>query len=295
MPNTDMKVFLSWSGPLSKELAEAFRKWLPSVLQAVRPYFSPDDIAKGARWSGEIAKNLEESKVGVFFVTADNAGSDWMMFEAGALSRSVEKGKVAPLLFGIDASELKGPYTQFQAAPFSKEEVHKLLRTINGSLETQALTEEVLRDVVEMWWPKLEEKITTILNRFSSGKMTPGQKRSERDMLEEVLLLTRSLNSTSTSRDRKTGSPVFSSGALRELIRICDDLTASIVAEFNLNELNRLLDITEYLVSKHASPRSEQFFRDQILAFKARLTSTGGSSAAEESDEPDTSEESEDS
>jgi hypothetical protein len=26
----------------------------------VRPYFSPDDVAKGSRWSSEIAKELEE-------------------------------------------------------------------------------------------------------------------------------------------------------------------------------------------------------------------------------------------
>jgi hypothetical protein len=40
-----MKVFISWSGEQSKEIAEAFRNWLPGVLQAEKPYFSPDDIA----------------------------------------------------------------------------------------------------------------------------------------------------------------------------------------------------------------------------------------------------------
>jgi len=44
-----MKVFLSWSGPQSKELAEAIRDWIPVVLQAVTPYFTPSDIEKGTR------------------------------------------------------------------------------------------------------------------------------------------------------------------------------------------------------------------------------------------------------
>ncbi len=38
-----MKVFISWSGTKSKKIAEIFRKWIPGVIQAVKPYFTPDD------------------------------------------------------------------------------------------------------------------------------------------------------------------------------------------------------------------------------------------------------------
>jgi hypothetical protein len=50
-----MKVFISWSGDSGKAVAEILYAWLPSALQAVKPFFSPDDIAKGARWSSEVA------------------------------------------------------------------------------------------------------------------------------------------------------------------------------------------------------------------------------------------------
>ena len=89
-----MKVFLSWSGEQSRRIAEVFKEWIPSVIQAVKPYFSPEDIAKGARWSKEISQELEESKVGILFLTKDNLGAPWLLFEAGALSKSMERSKV---------------------------------------------------------------------------------------------------------------------------------------------------------------------------------------------------------
>ena len=36
-----MKVFISWSGPLSKKLGEAFRKWLPRERSRARDARSP--------------------------------------------------------------------------------------------------------------------------------------------------------------------------------------------------------------------------------------------------------------
>ena len=54
-----MKVFISWSGELSKQLGQALRQWLPGTLQSVKPYFTPADIDKGAKWESEISKELE--------------------------------------------------------------------------------------------------------------------------------------------------------------------------------------------------------------------------------------------
>ena len=81
-----MKVFISWSGETSKGLAEALREWLPAVIQAVNPYFSPDDVSKGSRWSSEISKELEDSAIGIICLTKENLEAPWIMFEAGALS-----------------------------------------------------------------------------------------------------------------------------------------------------------------------------------------------------------------
>ena len=88
------KIFISWSGPLSQKLGEALRNWLPSALQFVKPYFSPEDIEKGAKWNSEISKELETSNIGIICLTRDNTEKPWILFEAGALSKSLEKSRV---------------------------------------------------------------------------------------------------------------------------------------------------------------------------------------------------------
>ena len=89
-----MKVFISWSGDLSRELGEALREWLPSVIQSVKPFFTPNDIEKGARWGKDIANELESSSVGIFCITKENLSKPWLMFEAGALSKNLDASKV---------------------------------------------------------------------------------------------------------------------------------------------------------------------------------------------------------
>ena len=81
------KVFISWSGDLSRKLGETLRDWLPSALQYVKPYFTPEDIEKGAKWSSEIAKELESANIGIICLTRDNTEKPWILFEAGALSK----------------------------------------------------------------------------------------------------------------------------------------------------------------------------------------------------------------
>ena len=210
-----MRVFISWSGERSRTIADILRSWLPGVLQAVKPYFSPDDIAKGARWSTEIAKELEASRVGLLVLTRENLEAPWLMFEAGALAKNLERSKVCPMLFGLEPTDVTGPLVQFQAAKFEKAEVERIVKMINAELGDAALGATVLDSVFEMWWPKLQTDIQAELSRT----ITPdGGARSERDLLEEVLGLTRSL-----ARD-----PRFRSGALNP--EALDDLAKGYAA-----------------------------------------------------------------
>jgi YD repeat-containing protein len=100
-----IKVFLGWSGDTSQRVASAFHNWLPKVIQAIKPYISTEDIAKVARWSSEIAKELQNTNYGIVCVTKQNLNSAWINFEAGALSREIEKSFVTPpFLFDLRPS-----------------------------------------------------------------------------------------------------------------------------------------------------------------------------------------------
>lgn len=186
-----MQVFISWSGTYSKSLAEALRNWLPTVIQAVRPYFTPDDIAKGTRWSSEIAAELDKSKLGIICLTPENLNSSWIMFEAGALSKNLDQAKVVPILFGLDPASIQGPLVQFQAAPFSESEIKKVVLMINNELGDASLPLNVLDSVFDKWWPDLERKVAAI-SAPSSLTKSKGT-RTDRDILEEVLSLSRQM------------------------------------------------------------------------------------------------------
>ena len=158
-----MKVFISWSGEISHKVAMALHRWLPSVIQALEPYISSEDIAKGTRGIADISEALENSSFGVLCLTKDNIHAPWLIFEAGALSKSVEGSRVAPFLFGVELSEMTGsPLIQFQATTFDKDDVKKLLDSLNTAGDAPSLDSGRLDIAFSRWWPDLEAKLNEI-------------------------------------------------------------------------------------------------------------------------------------
>ena len=155
-----MKVFLSWSGKTSREVAQAFHDWLPFVIQAVKPFISTGDIDKGKRWSDVLSTELTETAYGILVITTDNFDKPWIHFEAGAISKAVDKAYVSPFLFNIDPLRISGPLSQFQATINDPDDILRLLNSINSRLpEDQRLSFEVLNREFELLWPDLKKKL----------------------------------------------------------------------------------------------------------------------------------------
>ncbi len=127
-----MKIFISWSGERSQALAQAVNDWLKPILHFAEPWLSTSDIQSGDRWGNELAKRLQDTNFGILCVTSDNLNAPWLLFEAGALAKSIDDGRVIPLLLDLEKSDLSGPLTQFQAEKADKDGIRKLAESLGS-------------------------------------------------------------------------------------------------------------------------------------------------------------------
>ena len=100
------EIFLSWSREDSLQVAKILKSWIPLTIEGPRLWLSSQDSPEGARWSPELAIRLDECNFGILVITPTNIQSPWLMFEAGALSKNFEEGKVIPYLIAF--SDLPG-------------------------------------------------------------------------------------------------------------------------------------------------------------------------------------------
>jgi TIR domain-containing protein len=192
-----MRVFISWSGQRSAAVADALRYWLPKVIQALEPWMSADDIEKGTRWRSGLASELEQSSIGIICLTRENLDSTWIHFEAGALSKQQQNTYVCTLLFDLEPTDVREPLAQFQHTRAIKDDLRRLISTINNTLNDLKLPESELSETFEMWWPKLEERLLPIRDLPSQL----GPIRTDRELLEEILNLVRTQENLREARD----------------------------------------------------------------------------------------------
>ena len=189
-----MKVFISWSGKTSFEVAKVLKEWIPCVIYNIEPYFSSDDIDKGARWSTDIAKELEAAEFGILCVTKDNLNSEWLNFEAGALSKAIDKSKVCPFLFNLLPSDISNsPILQFQMTSVDRDDMYKLFKSMNKALGESALEEARLKKMFELSWNEIDTALKGIEDiSTDGGEKKKGKSLDQQKILEEMLDLLRS-------------------------------------------------------------------------------------------------------
>lgn len=186
-----MKIFVSWSGELSHKVALILKEWFPNVIQAVEIYVSSEDLDKGTRWFTDIATELEGASFGIVCLTRENIFAPWILFESGAISKSIHKSNVSPLLIDLSPSDLKGPLVQFQATTTTENDIRKLVKTVNKSLD-EKLRDSQIEASFKKWWPDFERSLDAAI-RQAKVKGEEEIVRDEREILEEVLQLSRTI------------------------------------------------------------------------------------------------------
>ena len=242
-----MEVFISWSGENSHQLALILKDWMSKVIQIIEPWVSSEDIEKGDRWTPEIAQKLDNCNVGIICLTKYNFEAPWINFEAGALSKKLENGKVCTLLLDLKPTDIKGPLAQFQATiAKSQDDMKKLINIINKSLGDKRIKDNIVNEAFDIWWERYLQKVNTIIPMKSNS--SEERVRTNKDLLEEILLSIRELNKTSSEKDKK-------------LIEAENELLASKLYIINLEEKLQLLksDINLNVIKKE-NPKSETFY-----------------------------------
>jgi PAS domain-containing protein len=124
---------------------------------------SETDTDKGTRWRDEVTRALDTMRAGIICLTPENLGSQWLLFEAGALSKTREqKTRIWTFLLGVEPEHLKDPLAMFQATRADKEDIRKLVRSINNDLAAP-VADKMLDSLFDRLWPELEKQLATIL------------------------------------------------------------------------------------------------------------------------------------
>jgi hypothetical protein len=214
-----LKVFISWSKERSLKVATALSEWLPQVINAVDPWMSAKSIESGKLSIQRIGEALETTNFGIICVTPENQHETWLNFEAGALGKAVGGGgaHAIPLLIGFGSfAELGSPLNSLQAHMATKEDVHKIVATLNGALGAAKRSDALLDASFEKWWPDLD----VVLSKASSeapAAVAP-QAAGTDDILTEILEKVRTLT-LQPGKDEAKAPPRIEPMSSREGLR----------------------------------------------------------------------------
>ncbi|WP_406162290.1 toll/interleukin-1 receptor domain-containing protein [Streptomyces sp. NBC_01005] len=157
-----MQIFISWSGERSHAAAKALSSFITDMFDDVRIWMSSSEIEAGERWSGAVAKGLQGSKFGILCCTQDNILAPWLLFEAGALAKSLDDDtRVVPYFIGIPPADLPSPLKQFQGKAADEAGTWDLAKTINRQRSNPRENVDLKRHF-DTWWPSLSEALTEL-------------------------------------------------------------------------------------------------------------------------------------
>lgn len=187
-----MQIFLSWSGELSRAVAELFQDWLPNVIQDCNEFFISTEIAKGTEWYSNISENLRSSEVGIAFITAENASTPWLNYEAGALLARFreDQSKLIPVLINLKNSDYDGPMANLQLTNLTEDkDIRGLVLDIARHVNSPA-QESTIGRAFEVFLPDFKNRLQKLVKE--SPTELPAPRRTVEQKLDEILELVRS-------------------------------------------------------------------------------------------------------
>lgn len=173
-----MKVFISWSGEKSKNVASLIKGFLQLMIPDIPVFLSTDDIRSGEIWFRKISQELADTNYGIIVLTNENKEAPWLLFEAGALFKGLPMNRIIPLTVDLNPSEVESPLSSFQVRPIDEKNMFKIIKDIKDFIKgksNEALSEmtakefEILNNSFKFAWPYFDNGYTDILLKYAGS------------------------------------------------------------------------------------------------------------------------------
>jgi hypothetical protein len=150
-----MNILISWSGARSRSIASILRASVQECFPDVTIWMSDVDVPLGSNWSFTLARILDNTQFGIICLTRENLNAPWLLFEAGALSKALDRARVVPYLIELRLSEITGPLGQFQGVEADRAGTRRLI----GEIRDMAGSEQELDDLFDRIWGKIANAV----------------------------------------------------------------------------------------------------------------------------------------
>ncbi len=147
------------------------KKWLETHFKGDGiSAFVSSEIPKGSLWQPAVNAELQRADAGLVCLTAQSLDSNWVLFEAGALSTAVAlnagEARIFTYLLGVDPADLPGPLSVYQSTVATMEDTLLLINSLLGYLNIDQMDAGAFAPVWDDLWPTLQriekEPVTSI-------------------------------------------------------------------------------------------------------------------------------------
>ena len=156
------KVFISWSGLMSKNLANELHSFLSKVIPGIDFFVSSADIKNGQSWLEVIKDEIVECDAAILCIYKENLESPWLNFEAGGVYFGGRQQSLYPFVFEHTDEGSRGPVSHLQSSSFSRNTLWEAVDELSKLTATR-ISQEVQLSFNENW-PDLEKSIDKALS-----------------------------------------------------------------------------------------------------------------------------------
>ena len=164
------KIFISWSGKNSKEIAKGIKSVFENKIftDELTCFVSDIDISSGADWWNKIKEELNSSKLGIICITKENINAPWIYFEAGAMI--THNIPVIPLLINCNTKTIADtPLKGNQCVDFhDQQKFIKMILDINKRLNLLQLKDAQLEPIAKESYIYLRDTLSSVLTELKN-------------------------------------------------------------------------------------------------------------------------------